>query len=461
MGMPPSVPSMTPRSLLLLSFYADDLCREFASAAGRCGFPSRVVKVDGDIPLAADQGPLVAVWHGGGVAAEAARWLRQVPSDRPCFGVFDSRVSSPSHELVAACSDFLVWPASVEEVGLRLRRFSSGAGFSIGAEPAAGAGRELASEFAMLNLVGRSPAFLRVLERVKRVAAAEATVLIEGPTGTGKELIARAIHYLGTRRGHPFVPVNCGALPDALVENELFGHAQGAYTDARQAGRGVIEQARGGTLLLDEIEALSPKGQIILLRFLQDQEFRPLGGDGLRRGDVRVIAAGNSPIEDLVDAGSFRRDLLYRLKVLNITVPPLRERPEDIAPISRHILAKLRSRYGGPQKLIHPGAAAWLECRPWPGNVRELENLLHRAYVMSESDTLTLGPEMGELSDSAGDSDFRRAKTRVIAAFEREYLVWVMDRAKGNVTQAARIAGKERRALGRLLKKHRLGPGWS
>jgi DNA-binding NtrC family response regulator len=247
----------------------------------------------------------------------------------------------------------------------------------------------------------------------------------------------------------------------ALVENELFGHAQGAYTDARQAGRGVIEQARGGTLLLDEIEALSPKGQIILLRFLQDQEFRPLGGDGLRRGDVRVIAAGNSPIEDLVEAGSFRRDLLYRLKVLNITVPPLRERPEDIAPISRHILAKLRSRYGGPQKLIHPGAAAWLECRPWPGNVRELENLLHRAYVMSESDTLTLGPEMGELSDSAGDSDFRRAKTRVIASFEREYLVWVMDRAKGNVTQAARIAGKERRALGRLLKKHRLGPGWS
>ena len=451
--MPPCVRSIAPQPLVLLSFSADDLCREFASAAGRCGFPSRLMRMEEHVPPPADQGPLVAVWDGGGLAGEAARWLRQAPSGRPFFGVFGSQRASPSQELVAVCSDFLVWPASLEEVGLRLRRFSSAA------EPAATGSPELASEFAMLNLVGQSPAFLRVLERVKRVAAAEATVLVEGPTGTGKELIARAIHYLGPRRGHPFVPVNCGALPDALVENELFGHAQGAYTDARQAGRGVIEQARGGTLFLDEIEALSPKGQVILLRFLQDQEFRPLGADGMRRGDVRVIAAGNSPIEELVEAGAFRRDLLYRLKVLNITIPPLRERPEDIAPISRHILAKLRSRYGGPRKVIHPGAAAWLESRPWPGNVREMENLLHRAYVMSESDTLTLSPEMEGLSDSAEDLDFRRAKTRVIASFEREYLVWVMERAKGNVTRAARIAGKERRALGRLLKKHGLGPG--
>src|SRR5258706_4658136 len=185
-------------------------------------------------------------------------------------------------------------------------------------------------DFGELNLVGRSPAFLEVLELTKRFSACDATVLVQGETGTGKELVARAIHYLGARRNFPFIPVNCGALPDSLVESELFGHARGAFTDARDARRGLIAEAQGGTLFLDEIEVLTPKAQVALLRFLQDLEYRPVGGAVVHDANVRIIAASNANLGTLQSDGHFRKDLLFRLNVLSVDLPPLRERQSDV-----------------------------------------------------------------------------------------------------------------------------------
>ena len=184
--------------------------------------------------------------------------------------------------------------------------------------------------FARLNLIGESLEFQRTLDLLARIAACDAATLIEGETGTGKELAARAIHYLGVRRDFPFTPVNCGAIPDHLVENELFGHARGAYTDARDPHEGLIAEAEGGTLFLDEVESLSPRAQVALLRFLQDGTFRRLGSRGVERGNVRIIAASNTILARGVDEGAFRSDLLYRLTVMSLRMPPLRARGVDV-----------------------------------------------------------------------------------------------------------------------------------
>ena len=258
-------------------------------------------------------------------------------------------------------------------------------------------------------MIGRSPAFRKALAQLDRIAACDATVLIEGESGTGKELVAREIHYEGPRKDDPFVPVNCGALPDSLLENELFGHSRGAYTDARTAHVGLVELADGGTLFLDEVDALSSKGQTTLLRFLQDRGFRRLGGRRERRTDVRVVAACNRDLQELVDDGAFRPDLLYRLRLLHIRMPPLREREGDAGLLARHFLEVASQRIGASEP---------------------------------------------ELAAAPGSLSFRAAKERAIAAFERSYLTRALRKADGNVSAAARLIGTERRHLGRLIKKH-------
>src|SRR5688500_7573696 len=210
-------------------------------------------------------------------------------------------------------------------------------------------------------MIGRSIAFRIADALIMKMSAFDAPVLIEGETGTGKELAARAIHYRGARRGKPFVPVNCGALPDALIENELFGHRRGAFTDARDDKPGVVELARGGTLFLDEIDALTPKGQVTLLRFLQDQQFRPLGGRREEQADVRIIAAANRSLERQVAAEAFRQDLFYRLNLLHLTLPPLRERQGDIALLAEHFVRAAATRYGKAPLPFHPETLAWFE----------------------------------------------------------------------------------------------------
>jgi len=306
-------------------------------------------------------------------------------------------------------------------------------------------------------LIGRSRAFGIAQALIGKIAAFDAPVLIEGETGTGKELAARAIHYGGVRAARPFVPVNCGAIPDSLIESELFGHRRGAFTDAREDKPGLVELARGGTLFLDEVDALTPKAQVTLLRFLQDQQFRPLGGRRDEQADVRVIAASNRSLERQVEAEAFRLDLLYRLKLLNLALPPLRERHGDIALLAQHFVAKAAARYGKRELPIEPATLAWFERYPWPGNIRELENLVSRSFLLAEGDVISepAPPLLHRVERvEAPLLNYRQAKIRAVAEFESVFLSRLFDQANGNVSAAARLSGTERRHLGRLLKKY-------
>ena len=308
------------------------------------------------------------------------------------------------------------------------------------------------------EIVGASPVFLALLAQLRRVASSEAPVLIEGETGSGKELAARAVHYWGTRRAGPFVPVNCGALPDHLLEAELFGHERGAFTDAKLARRGLVAEANGGTLFLDEVDALSPKAQIALLRFLQDQRYRPLGSARELCTNVRLIAATNQPLAEEAQQGRFRSDLMYRLKILHLELPPLRERPGDAEQLARHFASVFCAKYRMPLKSFDAATLAWIARHPWPGNVRELENWVHRALLMADGPTIramqATGSEARGSADAPAIEDFQRAKAEAVRRFERDYVLAVLRQASGNVTRAAQIAGKERRAFGKLLKKH-------
>ena len=315
------------------------------------------------------------------------------------------------------------------------------------------------------GIIGESPAIKAALQRIRRAAASDATVLIEGETGTGKELAARAIHYLGSRSSSPFVCVNCGSLPDSLVENELFGHERGAYTDARDANGGLVADAVGGTLFLDEVETMSMRTQIVLLRFLQDGTYRPVGGRQTLRANVRVIAASNTGLHELVRQKLFRDDLLYRLRLMLVTMPPLRERSEDVALLSDFFLERFARQYRWPVKTLPTGLREALVRHRWPGNVRELENLLHRAFLMSDGaqidpDTAEFGADFALAAQSAARAPaaanlgFRAAKACAIREFEHDYLLRALQRSGGNIAAAARGAGKERRAFGKLLKKH-------
>lgn len=308
-------------------------------------------------------------------------------------------------------------------------------------------------------IVGRSSLHRETMAQLWCIADSEAPVLIEGETGSGKELAARAIHYGGARRHAPFVPVNCGALPDTLIESELFGVQRGAFTDARHSRCGLVAEASGGTLFLDEVDALSPKAQVTLLRFLQDQRFRPVGTAREQRTDVRIVAASNRPLDALVAQQAFRADLLYRLKILHLLLPPLRARVEDIEPLAEHFVASFAAKYGRAPRTLHPATRAWLRLHPWPGNVRELENWVHRQFLMCPGEFLCHEPPSAAALDdtmrpSPAASGFAQAKAEAVRRFECDYLQRVLDEAGGNVTRAARLAGKERRAFGKLLKKH-------
>lgn len=313
------------------------------------------------------------------------------------------------------------------------------------------------------NLLGSSQQFQHTCAQICKIARVDATVFIAGETGTGKEMAARAIHYLSDRNGKPFMPINCGALAENLVESELFGHERGAFTDAKTAFPGVISDTDGGTLFLDEIDSLGLKAQAALLRFLQDRTYRRVGSSVTRQADVRIIVASNADLEMLVEARQFRRDLLYRLNVLMLHMPPLRERTGDAVELAQAFLRRFSHQYRVPEKFFHPDSIAYIRQHAWPGNVRELENVVLREFLMCEGTEVRLvgaacerrmqDPEQ-QLDD--GKISFKAAKARAVAEFERRYVRDMLKLSEGNLSHAARLAGQDRSAFGKLARKHGL-----
>jgi len=316
------------------------------------------------------------------------------------------------------------------------------------------------NQFARLNMIGSSAAMDAVRRQIEKIASVDVPVTVLGDTGTGKELAVRAIHYLGRRHQAPFVPVNCGALPEALVESELFGHERGAFTDAKSDGAGLIGEAEGGTLFLDEVDALSLKAQVALLRFLQDGTYRRVGGTKIRHANARVVVATNADLHALADTRQFRRDLLYRLDVVTLRIPPLRERGGDAIELAEAFLERLRSRYSKHEMRFDSESLVHLREHRWPGNVRELENAVHRAFLLADDGFLRLG-EPAQAADLQADAassarPFKTERAAAIASFEVDYLRRLLVEANGNLSQAARLAGEERSAFGKLVRKHRL-----
>jgi DNA-binding NtrC family response regulator len=303
------------------------------------------------------------------------------------------------------------------------------------------------------GLVGRSGAMLGVYKQIALACASDAPVLVTGETGTGKELVARAIHRHGPRSSRPFVPVNCGALPEGLLESELFGHLRGAFTGAVADKKGLFEEARGGTIFLDEIGEMSPALQVRLLRTLELGEVRPVGASRAMSVDVRVIAATHRDLERSAREGSFRQDLFYRLHVFAIHVPPLRERREDIPLLAAHFLAGLVSR-GRDAASLTPGAVAALAAYDWPGNVRELENTLERLAVEARGGTIDvadLPPAFRERKASLEEPLFTGLPS--LEEMEKRYLRHVLSAVKSNRSRAAEVLGIDRRTLYRMAER--------
>jgi len=313
----------------------------------------------------------------------------------------------------------------------------------------------------MPAIIGESPAIRAVQEEAQRVASTDATVLLEGESGTGKELFARAIHELSVRRQRPFVAINCAAIPDSLLESELFGHERGSFTGALGRRLGKFELADGGTVFLDEIGELTPATQGKLLRVLQERSFHRVGGTIPIQVDIRILAASNRPLDRMVSQGLFREDLYYRVRVFPIRIPPLRDRPEDVDPLIDWFLGHLPQELGKKGIRIAPAARERLRAYEWPGNVRELKNCLERAIILAdggliEERSLRLAPDVPEQQTERRGENLEEVRERGAKTAERLWLARALERAKGDRTAAASELGLSRRRLEAKLKEHSL-----
>jgi len=297
---------------------------------------------------------------------------------------------------------------------------------------------------------------MQVSQVVALAAGTDSNVFISGESGTGKGMIAKALHQLSSRKDQPFVAINCAAIPANLLESELFGFEKGAFTGAVASKKGLFVQADGGTIFMDEISEIPIPMQGKLLKALEEKEFYPLGTHRKTKVDVRIVSASNKDIEKEVEAGNFRSDLFYRIHVIPIRMPPLRERKEDIPLLATYFLAKVAEKLKKPAKTLSPAAMQRLTIYPWPGNVRELENIIECAVVMSAEDVI---PEelMILPGQDAGDSAFKPFKESK-HDFEKNYLVQLMKISRGNVSQASKLAGKYRADLYALLNKYKINP---
>ena len=306
------------------------------------------------------------------------------------------------------------------------------------------------------HIISRSSRMAEALAEARMVAHSDASVLLRGESGTGKELLAQAIHQASARAGKPFIAVNCGAIPEALLESELFGHVKGAFTDAVANHKGLFQAADGGTLLLDEIGDMPPALQVKLLRVLQEREVRPLGSSQSIPVNVRIISATHRDLDAAMAGGEFRADLYYRLNVVSLTLPPLSERREDIALLANHFLVTLATKYDKRLSGFAPEALKALTTAAWPGNVRQLYNVVEQVCALSTTPLVPLALVQRALrSPSVQVLTFAEAKQR----FERDYLVGLLKLTDGNVADAARLADRNRTEFYRLMQKHGLTPG--
>lgn len=348
--------------------------------------------------------------------------------------------------LESGFDDLLIPPLKRGDLAARLRELGPG---DLSSDTLT---RDLAQKMGLSRLIGRDPGFLKQIEKIPVVAKCDAGVLISGESGSGKELVARAIHHLSRRANKPFIAAGCGTLPVDIVENELFGHVRGAYTGADTDQDGLIQEAQGGTLFLDEIDCLPHRAQVKLVRFIQEKEYKQLGSGKLCRADVRLIAASNADLEQQIQNGRFRQDLYYRLNVIPLLLPPLRRRKQDISLLARHFLQKYAFEHRKGFRDLSPEALQKINAYHWPGNVRELENIIQRAVILSK--TVTLRDTDIDLPDPAPAAgkvlSFQEAKSRFI----RTYIADLLQNHHGNITRAAQSAHKDRRAFWELMRRY-------
>ena len=352
--------------------------------------------------------------------------------------------------------DFVLKPAKESELLMRIRKIVDTSSYAI---TMAETKQYLKEKYAFSKLIGEDPVFLESIQRTVATARIDAPVLLLGETGTGKELFARAIHYLSPRSNQPYIAVNCGAIPLELFENELFGHTKGAYTDAKKAQKGYIAEAEGGTLFLDEINSMPIPAQVKLLRFLQEHEYKPLGAAKPIKANVRIIAASNIDLLDPNIEVSFRKDLLYRLDVFSITVPPLRYRRTDIPLLTEHFIKKYSKKYNIREKKFSRSAIQKLMSYDWPGNIRELENVIQKTIVLSAQfyiDTKSIKLPKNAFCYDNNNKSFQEMKGHLIEEFERNYITNMLAECYGNINRASQLARMDRKNFYRLMKKYNI-----
>jgi DNA-binding NtrC family response regulator len=383
-------------------------------------------------------------------------FLRKVQVDHPevvtimmtAFGSIETAIEA----MKAGAYHYIVKPFKNEEMLLLVRRAFEKAKLSNDNQVLR---QELNKSFGVESIVGKSPAMTSVFELIKLVSSASANVLITGESGSGKELVARAIHNSGDRKNRPFVPINCTAIPEHLLESELFGHLKGSFTGAVSDKKGLFEEAHHGTLFLDEIGDLSLALQAKLLRVLQDKQIRPVGDSHLRQVDVRIIAATHRDLKSMVKDGQFREDLFYRLNVIPVKVPSLRERPEDIPLLVESFIRKFAARNQSTVRGVAPDAMAILMAHPWPGNVRELENVIERAMVLSRGDRIEKAVILDSaLTEAKNSVEHLLSDRPTLEKLEERYIKMVLSEVAYKKDDAARVLGLSRRTLYRKEREY-------
>jgi DNA-binding NtrC family response regulator len=363
------------------------------------------------------------------------------------FGTIESAIQA----MKMGAYDYITKPFQMDQIVLTVRKALENRWLK---KEVARLKKEMESRYHYHHLIGKSPAMQKIYELIERIRDSSGSVLLTGESGTGKELVARAIHYSGSRKGGPFVAVNCAAIPETLLESELFGYKKGAFTDAKADKKGLITEAREGTLFLDEITELSPLLQAKMLRVIEERQVRPLGETSSHPVDVRFISASNRSMKELIHQGRFREDLYYRLKVIDIELPPLRERKDDIPLLVQHFIL----RFGQESKKVSGVSEETLRILidySWPGNVRELENVIQRAITLSQQETIL--PEdlpasmISELDEDIVGKGLRKKYS--LDQLEKEYIQKVLIEAGGNKTRAAEILGLDRKTLYRKLEE--------